>query len=186
MTSQDVPGGHASGGSDRPPAVRQAPGGRDPRDPPRERLRVDVGLTHEPLDVPAALVAVRDPACGGYGVFVGTVRDHHEGEAVTGLAYEAWEQEAVPALERIAALVGARFGSVRAVHVRHRLGPLDVGDDAIVVATAAPHRAEAMDAAAFLVDAVKAEVPIWKREHLAEGGHRWPGLDTAHDGGWRG
>jgi len=181
VTSADGPAGQQP-----PPAVRQAPGGPDPRDPPRGRLRVDVGLSHEPLDVLAALAAVRDPACGGYGVFVGSVRDHHEGEAVTGLAYEAWEQEAVPALERIAALVGERFVSVRAVHVRHRLGSLAVGEDAIVVATAAPHRAEATDAAAFLVDAVKAEVPIWKREHLADGEHRWPGLDTEHDRGWRG
>lgn len=162
-----------------PPAVRQVPGGPDPRDPARGEVVVDVGLTEAPLDLAAAVAAVRDDTCGGYGLFLGTVRDHHEGDAVRGLAYEAWEEEAVPAMERVARDAAARYPTVRAVHVRHRLGQLDVGEDAIVVAVSAPHRAPAMDAAAWLVDAVKAEVPVWKREHLAEGGHRWPGLDTA-------
>jgi molybdopterin synthase catalytic subunit len=158
--------------------VRQEPGGPDPRDPARAAVRIDVGLTEEPLDLLAAVAAVRDDTCGGYGVFLGTVRDHHEGDAVRGLTYEAWEDEAVPAMERLARAAGERFPSVRGLHVRHRLGALHVGEDAIVVAVSAPHRAPAMDAAAWLVDAVKAGVPVWKQEQLVDGGHRWPGLDT--------
>lgn len=154
-------------------------GGPHPHDPPRDGVRVHTSLTTEPLDPGALLAWVADPTSGGTGLFVGTVRDHHEGDAVTGLVYEVWEDRTAEVLERVAHEVAAAHPTVRAVAVAHRHGPLAVGEHAIVAAASAPHRGPAQAAVAELVERVKAEVPIWKREELAAGGHRWPGVDTS-------
>lgn len=154
-------------------------GGPHPADPPRDGVRVHTELTTRPLDPAALLARVADPSAGGTGLFVGTVRDHHEGVAVTGLVYEVWEERSAAELDRVAHAVAAAHPTVRAVAVAHRHGPLAVGEHAIVAAASAPHRAPAQAAVAELVERVKAEVPIWKREELAEGGHRWPGTDTS-------
>lgn len=135
-------------------------------------------MTTDPLDPAALLATVADPESGGTGVFVGTVRDHNEGEDVTGLVYETWPERASSTLLRLAREVAEAHPTVRAVAVEHRTGPLAVGEHAIVAAVSAPHRGPAIAAVAELVERVKAEVPIWKQEHLAEGGHRWPGIDT--------
>lgn len=146
-------------------------------DPSRPEPRVTVRLTHEALDVGEACDAVADPAVGGIGVFLGVVRDHHGGEAVVGLDYEAWEQRARTAMRAVAQEVLARFPDVRAVYVAHRLGALAVGEAAVVVAASAPHRQQAIAAAQALIDRTKQRVPIWKRERLANGTVRWPGVD---------
>lgn len=148
-------------------------------DPPRTATRVTVQLTDDPLDVGWAVADVSHPRCGGIGVFVGVVRDHHEGASVTALEYEAWEERAEEELRAVARRVLDRFPGVRAVHLAHRLGRLDVGEPSVVVAASAPHRAEAIDAATALIDELKASVPIWKREHLEDGSHRWPGSPGA-------
>lgn len=150
------------------------PGG----DPPRADVRIDTGITAEPLDPGAAHRVVADPSCGGVAVFVGVVRDHHEGASVTGLTYEAWEDEAPAALRRVAREVAEEHTGVRAVYAWHRTGSLAVGEPSVVVAASAPHRAEALAACRELIDRLKAEVPIWKQEHLDGGGSRWPGIDT--------
>lgn len=161
-----------------PPPGGWQPGGPHPADPPRSAVVVHARMTTEPLDPGAVLAAVRHPQAGGVSVFVGTVRDHNEGEDVAGLVYETWPERADAALRRVAEEVAATHPTVRAVAVEHRTGPLAVGEDAIVAAASAPHRAPAIAATAELVERVKAEVPIWKQERLAAGGHRWPGIDT--------
>lgn len=145
-------------------------------DPPRAATRVSIDLTEEPLDVAGAVADVSHPECGGLGVFLGVVRDHHEGAAVDSLEYEAWEERARPALGAVAERVLARFDGVRAVHLSHRLGRLEIGDVSVIVAASAPHRAEAIAAAEALIDELKRTVPIWKHEHLADGSSRWPEL----------
>lgn len=145
-------------------------------DPVRGDAHVHIHLTHEPLDVAAAVADVADPQCGGIGVFLGAVRDHHEGAAVESLEYEAWEEEARPALHAVARRAVRRFEGVRAVHLSHRLGHLEIGEVSVIVAASAPHRAEAIAAAEALIDDLKATVPIWKQEHLADGSSRWPEL----------
>lgn len=158
-------------------------GGPHPDDPPRGEVRVHAALTTAALRPDELLDRVADPAAGGVSLFVGTVRDHHEGVAVTGLVYEVWQERTLTALRQVAEEVAAAHRTVRAVAVEHRYGPLEVGDHAIVAAASAPHRRPAQAAVAALVERVKAEVPIWKREELAAGGHRWPGVDTAVDPG---
>lgn len=145
-------------------------------DPPRGDTRIHVHLTGEPLDVAGAVADVAHPQCGGIGVFLGAVRDHHGGAAVESLEYEAWEEQARPALHAVAQRVIRRFEGVRAVHLSHRLGHLAIGELSVIVAASAPHRAEAIAAAEALIDDLKRTVPIWKQEHLADGSSRWPEL----------
>lgn len=146
-------------------------------DPPRADVGVRTRLTAAPLDVAAAHREVEHPEAGGIGVFSGLVRNHHEGEAVDHLVYEAWEGRAEQLLEQVARDVAAAHPSVRAVHVSHRTGRLEVGEVSVVCAASAPHRDQALAAASDLIDQVKARVPIWKRETLADGTVRWPGCD---------
>lgn len=148
-----------------------------PRDPPRAEVRVTVELTTARLDVGRAHDAVLHPQAGGIGLFSGVVRDHHEGEAVASLTYEAWEDEADRAMRLVADDIAAAFPGVRCVYVGHRIGSLAVGEVSVICAASAPHRDEALTAATALIDRVKASVPIWKHEFLADGRDRWPGSD---------
>lgn len=138
-------------------------------------------LTTDALVPDDLLTLVADPQAGGVACFVGSVRDHHEGAAVAGLTYEVWPERTAALLRQVADEVAAAHPTVRALAVEHRHGPLAVGDHAIVAAASAPHRRPAQDAVAELVERVKAEVPIWKKEELVAGGHRWPGVDTDGD-----
>jgi molybdopterin synthase catalytic subunit len=141
-------------------------------DRPSDRVRL-VGVRDTPLSVPECLAAVGDAAAGGIALFVGTVRAADAGRPVTTLEYSA-HPSAVAVLADIAAEV-ARAEPVTALAVIHRVGPLVVGDLAVVVAAAAPHRAEAFAAARRLVEDVKARVPIWKHQTFANGTEEWVG-----------
>jgi molybdopterin synthase catalytic subunit len=124
-----------------------------------------------PLSVDEVLAAVSDPAAGGIALFVGTVRDHDSGRDVTRLGYSAHPSAEVE-LRRVAEKVAASY-SVTAVAAVHRVGDLDVGDLAVVVAVSCPHRGEAFDACRALVDELKRTVPIWKHQQYAGGGSDW-------------
>lgn len=153
------------------------PRGHAHLDPDRAGVQVRTRLTTQPLDVAAAHRDVEHPEAGGVGVFSGLVRNHHEGDRIDHLEYEAWEDRATELLEQVAHAVAAAHPSVRAVHVAHRLGRLEVGEVSVVCAASAPHREQALAAASALIDEVKARVPIWKRETLRDGTVRWPGCD---------
>ncbi len=132
-----------------------------------------LGLAAEPLPVAAAVEWVVQPGCGANVLFTGTVRDHADGRAgVTHLQYEAYAEEAERRLAAVAAEARARWPGLGRVALLHRVGRLQVTDVAVVVAVSAPHRQEAFTAARFCIDAVKATVPIWKRESWA-GGEGW-------------
>ncbi len=126
------------------------------------------------IDVVAVEDAVRAPECGAVVTFVGAVRaQSDDGLPVVGLDYESHEPLAVQTFEEIAREARERWGDLR-VAVVHRAGVLDVGDVAVVVAVAAPHRAEAFSACAFAIDEVKRRAPIWKKERYRDGpAERW-------------
>lgn len=128
------------------------------------------------LDVGAHLAAVASAQAGAVATFVGTVRDHDPGAdgEVVALDYTA-HPDAASVLDAIAADLAARDG-VLGLAVSHRVGHLAVGDVAIVACVATAHRALAFDVCRDLVERVKAEVPIWKRQVLADGSHAWVGL----------
>lgn len=120
---------------------------------------------------------VVQPSCGAVVTFAGTARDHSVGRVgVKQLDYEAYEEQVVPALGRVADGAFARHPEIGRIAIWHRTGALAVGDVAVVVAVSTPHRAEAFAAASWAIDEVKATAPIWKREHHAAG------IDWGHGG----
>nr|WP_280949940.1 molybdenum cofactor biosynthesis protein MoaE [Xylanimonas protaetiae] len=130
------------------------------------------------LDLDALVALVRDDTCGAVATFTGYVRDHDEGRGVTALAYEAHPDAAAVLAEvaqRVAARVAAQTGDALRVAVVHRVGPLAVGDAAVVAAVASGHRRAAFAAVADLVDDLKAEVPIWKEQGFTDGTSEWVG-----------
>jgi molybdopterin synthase catalytic subunit len=127
----------------------------------------------EPLSVDEVLEAVRHPAAGGIVLFVGAVRDNDGDRPVDRLDYEA-HPSAEQQLRAVAESVASRFPTV-AVAATHRVGPLQIGDLAVVVAAACPHRGEAFEAARALIDELKATVPIWKHQLFSDGGEEWVG-----------
>lgn len=119
--------------------------------------------------------AVADPAAGAEVVFCGAVRDHDgRPESVVGLTYEA-HPGATDALRSVCTDVASRH-DVIAVAAQHRVGDLDVGDIAVVVAVSAAHRKEAFAAASELIDTLKKDVPIWKHQRFSDGSEEWVGL----------
>lgn len=133
-----------------------------------------VALTHEALDPRAVEALVAGPDRGGLVTFTGTVRDHTGEHGVTRLEYEAYEAMALKVLADILARVEARWPATTAA-VHHRLGVLGVGEAAVVVAVSAPHRADAFAACQALIDELKADVPIFKKE-VRQDGSVWVGL----------
>ncbi len=129
-------------------------------------------FTHEPIAPDDLKQGLSDPAAGGFAAFEGWVRDHNEGREVRRLEYEAFEELARSEGARIVEAALRRHGALRASCV-HRLGPLAVGDLAVWVGVAAPHRAEAFAACRQIIDDIKHRLPIWKKEHYAEGDSGW-------------
>lgn len=123
-------------------------------------------LTRERIDLAALLAAA--PGDGAVCLFVGVVRNENAGRRVSHLEYEAYEDMALPLMEQIAAEARQRF-SVSDVRLVHRLGRLEIGEPSVAVAVASPHRPEAFAACRYVIDTLKAQVPIWKKEFYADG-----------------
>jgi molybdopterin synthase catalytic subunit len=138
-----------------------------------------VGISESPLSVEQAIRLVSSPTVGGIALFVGTVRNADHGADVVSLDYTQ-HPSALEALTRCAEET-ARQHDVLAIAVEHRVGHLEVGDIAVVVAIGAIHRGEALAACAHLINNLKAEVPIWKEQHFASGESEWVGLSNDSD-----
>jgi molybdopterin synthase catalytic subunit len=138
-----------------------------------------VHLQHDPLDLATLIASVSAPDRGALATFVGLVRDHHAGRGVLGLEYSAY---GAMAEERCAAIVAEAEGRWRVrIALAHRLGGLAVGEAAVIVVAASAHREAAFEACRWTIEAVKAQVPIWKRERYLDGTEAW--VDpTAADG----
>jgi molybdopterin synthase catalytic subunit len=122
---------------------------------------------------PALLInEVSSPQSGAISIFVGTVREVNEGRSVSGIEYSAYKSMASAELERILDEAEARFG-VSALVVEHRIGLLGLGDVSVAIAAAHPHRAPALDCTRFVIEEIKKRVPIWKKEHYADGTREW-------------
>jgi molybdopterin synthase catalytic subunit len=138
-----------------------------------EVVRV-VRVQDAPLSVDRLMAAVSDPRVGGIALFVGVVRDADEGQGVSSLDYTRH-----PSAEQALGACAQRVASaheVLSVAVEHRIGHLEVGDLAVVVAVGAVHRAEALAACRQLIDDLKVEVPIWKEQQYTSGQSSWVGL----------
>lgn len=130
-------------------------------------------IVTEPIDESEVRAAVDAPDCGALVMFHGIVRDHDGGRGVSALDYRAHpdaERFILACVEEEQAASGLVLAAV------HRVGALTIGDAALVAAAAAPHRAEAFAAIERLVERIKHEVPIWKRQHFGDGASEWVGL----------
>ena len=136
-------------------------------------------ITEEPLDAASVTALVKSPANGGVVTFEGTTRDETGGRTVMRLEYEAYTEMAEKTFQQIFNEVQERW-SITDVAVAHRIGRLELGEASLIVAVAAPHRAEAFNIAMYVVDRIKEIVPIWKKEFFEDGsvwvgqGSPWP------------
>jgi molybdopterin synthase catalytic subunit len=133
-------------------------------------------VVDRPLVLEEVIAAVQSPARGGLVTFSGVVRDSSKGKRVSRLEYEAYVPMAERTLRRIGEEAEQKWPGVR-VAVVHRVGTLAPGEQAVVIAAAAPHRQHAFLACAYVIDRLKEDVPIWKKE-FAEDGEVWVGLGS--------
>lgn len=129
-------------------------------------------VTSSPIDLDDLLRRARSDTDGAIVVFCGVVRNHDAGRAVVGLSYEAYEDMAQGKLQEICEGVASQF-DVGTIAVAHRVGQLDIGEASVAIVVAAPHRDAAYKASREVIERLKVEVPIWKREHYADGGADW-------------
>jgi molybdopterin synthase catalytic subunit len=132
-----------------------------------------VSISDQPLSVDDVLRAVTLPGAGGTVLFIGTVRDHDSGKAVSALAYSA-HPSALDLMREVVSEVALEFPRTH-LAATHRVGDLTVGDLAVVVAAGAAHREQAFLAARALIDRIKQRVPIWKHQTFGDGTEEWVG-----------
>lgn len=131
-----------------------------------------VALVREPIDVARLTSLVASPAFGAITGFMGVVRDVNDARAVTGIEYSAYDEMAQREMQAIADEAVARYDAV-AVALEHRIGELTLGEVSVAIVVAHAHRAPALDACRYIIEQLKKRVPIWKREHYADGSRAW-------------
>ncbi len=129
-------------------------------------------ITSDPIDTAEVLARVGDPEDGAAALFLGIVRNHNEARPVAGMDYEGYAEMAREELTAIVQEAAERAGSDRVAAI-HRLGTLAVGEVSVAIAASTPHRAEAFDAARYVIEEVKKRLPIWKREHYLDRDAEW-------------
>ena len=134
----------------------------------------DIRLTAQPLDVAAAVAFVSDGRAGGIDVFLGTTRAETspDGRELVALDYEAYEQMATEQLRDLARRAREQWPVVK-LALLHRTGRVAVGQPSVLIAVATPHRAESFEACRWLIDTLKKDVAIWKKEVWADGSGTW-------------
>lgn len=130
-----------------------------------------ITLSETPLDVQQIIQAATRLQAGAVNAFIGTVRDNAKGKQVLRLEYEAYESMAVAEIQKIVDAATVKW-PLQAYAISHRVGVLQPGDIAVVVAVSTPHRADSFAACQYIIDTLKETVPIWKKEVL-EDGEEW-------------
>ena len=132
-----------------------------------------------PLDVAAAVAFVRDPSAGGINVFLGTTRGERsaDGKDLASLDYEAYESMALEQMRKLASQARQRWPVLK-LALLHRVGRVALGEASVIIAVSCPHRGEAFEACRWLIDALKKDVAIWKKEVWSDGSGTW-----VHPGG---
>jgi molybdopterin synthase catalytic subunit len=134
--------------------------------------RLVVAIVDRPIDSRALLDQVADNVAGATALFLGTVRNTHQGRAVTGIDYEAYTSMTERELQAIVSEAALQYEAV-AVSVVHRIGYLAVGEVSVAIAASHMHRESALGATHYVIEAIKRRVPIWKREHFTDGTSEW-------------
>lgn len=139
--------------------------------------RLSFTLTDQAIDIATLAEGLRDPVAGAEVTFDGRVRNHNDGHVVLRLEYQAYPALAVKTGQRILEEEAARHGLLRAIAV-HRMGLLEIGDSAVWLGVASAHRGAAFEAARAIMERLKYELPVWKREHYADSRTGWVGPDN--------
>ncbi|KXS16861.1 Molybdopterin biosynthesis MoaE [Gonapodya prolifera JEL478] len=129
----------------------------------------EVSIVDSPYDARAIADACKDPSCGAISTFEGTTRNTFEGKRVLSLHYESYVPMALKELHHICLTARTSWPSLVHVRIAHRIGSVPVGEGSVFVAASSPHRREAIEAVEWMVDELKATVPIWKREVYEDG-----------------
>ena len=129
-------------------------------------------VTEAAIDATAVLARVAAAGNGAQTLFLGVVRDLHEGKQVGGMSYDCFAPLARRVLSEIAGEAAARWPGVR-VAVVHRVGRLTVGEASVAIAIGSPHRAASYEASRYVIEELKARTPIWKQEHHMDGSSEW-------------
>ena len=131
-----------------------------------------VDVSADPIDPGEILAKVGEDEDGASLLFLGVVRDHADGRPVSGMSYDAYEEMATDVLRSIAEEAMGRLGTDR-IAVVHRFGELAIGDVSVAIAVSSPHRAEAYEASRHIIEEIKVRLPVWKKEHYADGDSAW-------------
>ena len=129
-------------------------------------------VSEHPIDIETLLENVKDDSAGATVLFLGTVRNHNDNYAVSGIYYDAYVKMAEDAMARIEAESVKRWDLKKFTAV-HRIGNLRVGEVSVAIAVSSEHRAEAFEAGRYAIDRIKSEVPIWKKETISGKGEMW-------------
>ena len=129
-------------------------------------------ITRDRIEPGSVLDRVGSAGDGAALLFVGVVRDHNDGSAVTGLTYEAYDEMATRVLDEIAGEAAERLETPR-IAVVHRVGELEVGEVSVAIAASSPHRGAAFDATRYVIEEIKKRLPVWKKEHYVDGDAAW-------------
>lgn len=128
-------------------------------------------ITERPLRSEELLELVGRAGHGAQALFLGVVRDHHEGRSVRAVTYDCFRPLAEKTLSEIAREAASRWQAV--VACAHRVGTLEVGEASVAIAAGSEHRAEAFEASRWVIEEIKRRLPVWKKEHYADGGAAW-------------
>jgi molybdopterin synthase catalytic subunit len=131
-----------------------------------------ISISEHPIEVEKLLANVRDDSAGATVLFLGTVRNHNENYAVSGIYYEAYMEMAEEAIAKIEEETIKRWNLKKFTAV-HRVGNLKIGEVSVAIAVSSEHRAEAFEAGKYAIDRIKTEVPIWKKEMMSGEGGIW-------------
>ncbi|GJM31107.1 MAG: molybdopterin synthase catalytic subunit [Saprospiraceae bacterium] len=129
---------------------------------------IDIQLLTTSLDTQECIRLVEHPSSGGTAVFIGTVRDTTKGKPVIRLEFEAYKPMAIAEMQKIAETIVDRWSALKVV-IHHRTGSLNIGEIAVIIAVATPHRKAAFAACEYAIDTLKETVPIWKKEIFEDG-----------------
>jgi molybdopterin synthase catalytic subunit len=137
-----------------------------------------IEITHSTIDVQRIIGLVTNPESGAIDIFVGTTRNKSGGRGVLYLTYEAFEPMALKIMAQLEAEARSRW-PLHKIALVHRLGVVDPGEASVVVAVSSAHRKEAFEACRYLIDRLKQDVPLWKKERFADGSEEWSGSPAA-------
>jgi molybdopterin synthase catalytic subunit len=139
-----------------------------------------IELTNEVIDVGRVDRFLRDASVGGIALFIGTTREYTNGRQTAALSYESYSSMAIQEMNRLVDTAEERWSTSK-VCLIHRLGVVEVAEASVVVGVATAHRSEAFEACRFLIDQLKVDVPIWKKESYVDGATAWVNDPLNHD-----